>query len=1403
MAKKKHILITVTGDSFAHGLIGRHAARTMVKTHVNTKTRAHPTQLERTTIKEVLPMRIRNLKSLHIFLSLLVAIALIAAFPLARASGAPETVNLDSALYGIGPPNTFISSIGVLQNGVPYQLSIVGNWSAWPEDQVITKAGHDATIYESPSVPGPTQSALDAAYRYDSGSPQTYSGVYYSVNGGTTFNPLPRPQTDVYNPAHSYTYILTGTGSTVDFRTGDTYGDDHGVMQIMISPEYPQQSATITGGLLNGRPNGTQDDYVEASSDGGATWHHAYLATGHPWGLVSRTDSWETANSSLLNGGVNQTTDYRVQFTVPANFSGGQINLSMLPDNFGSVYLNGTQIAPVGGGEFTGNPPPNNVYNSGDISIQSLLLVGNNSLVFRDRDIGGLAGINFYATITGYASAPIVVINSTPTVAAKNASVTANEGSVAINTGSYNDADPTDNVTITTSTGSVTKTGTNTGTWSWSFPTADGPSQSQTVTITANDGNGGITTTTFALTVNNVPPTVTANVNANNTVYYVHWTGANPSAGTASGYISLPGGSTVNVSFDALNPDGSHATFYGAQTNGTGTYFWSPASTFTSAQVPNTPGWADIIQLQGGTNTIYKVTLSQPIANPIMDILSLGSSGNAITYNFDSPFAILSQGPSSAYGGSSTSLVQLPNDVLQGAEGDGTIKFIGTYTTFSWTVPKPEVWHGFTFAIQSTTALGNLNVTEGQTATNTGTWSDPGIYDNVQLTASVGTVVKNADGTWSWSFVTTDGPSQTQVVTLTATDKDGGTGTVSFPLAVTNVAPTLTPPSSQNANEGVSQTVVLGSFNDPGINDFPWTVDVAWGDGAPDTVFTTNTQGTIAGQSHAYPDEGSYTLKVSVTDKNGGIGSATGTVSVNDALLTAGPTQTTTATEGLAFTGTVGSFTDTNAAATMADFAATITWGDSSTSAGTITGSAGSFTVAGSHSYADEGSYAVSVTVTDKGGSTTNLSGNAKVGDAALTAGTLAISPATEGSAPTTVSMSFTDANPVATTADFTATITWGDSSTSVGTVTGSAGSFTVAGSHSYADEGSYAVSVTVTDKGGSTTNLSGSARVSDAVLTAGPAQTITPTEGLAFSGTVGSFTDANPAATNADFTATISWGDSSTSAGTISGSAGSFTVAGSHTYADEGSYAVSSTVTDDGGSTVTLSGNAKVGDASLTAGPATPPHSNINYIGPVATLTDANPGATKTDFTAAINWGDNSSSAGVVAGPTGGPFTVNGSHTYTSTGFFTITVTVNDDGGSKATTSSTVLIYAFAPGGGSFVIGDKESQNGTAVTFWGAQWSSINKLSSGSAPSSFKGFAQSPTTPALGTSWSADPGNSTPPPRGALPAYMGVIVTSAAAKSGPNITGDSMQIVIVQTNPGYDANPGHAGTGTVIQQVY
>lgn len=185
--------------------------------------------------------------------------------------------------------------------------------------------------------------------------------------------------------------------------------------------------------------------------------------------------------------------------------------------------------------------------------------------------------------------------------------------------------------------------------------------------------------------------------------YYVDWLSANTAAGSASGVITLPDLSTVNVGFQAFNANGSPGNLFFAQTAG-GTNYWNPSTPYISSQVDNAPPGTDIVALVGGVNQTYVVTLSEAIKDPIMAIVSLGNPNLPTTYDFDSPFDIVSQG-TGFWGGTASSLQELSGDILQGNEGHGTIQFIGTFSTFAWTVPTPENWHGFTFGIRTTRAI--------------------------------------------------------------------------------------------------------------------------------------------------------------------------------------------------------------------------------------------------------------------------------------------------------------------------------------------------------------------------------------------------------------------------------------------------------------------------------------------------------------------------------------------------------------------------------------------------------------------------------------------------------------------------------------------------------------------------
>ena len=145
-------------------------------------------------------------------------------------------------------------------------------------------------------------------------------------------------------------------------------------------------------------------------------------------------------------------------------------------------------------------------------------------------------------------------------------------------------------------------------------------------------------------------------------------------------------------------------------------------------------------------------------------------------------------------------------------------------------------------------------------------------------------------------------------------------------------------------------------------------------------------------------------------------------------------------------------------------------------------------------------------------------------------------------------------------------------------------------------------------------------------------------------------------------------------------------------------------------------------------------------------------------------------------------------------------TITANFAGDAfylPSSATANAVVFAF-PATGDFVVGDQTATGN--VDFWGAQWAKNNKFLSGQpAPASFKGFANlTSQPPACGVGWSTNPGNSPPPPA-TVPAFMGVIVASSTSQSGSTISGNTFHIVVVQTNPGYQGNPGHEGTGTVV----
>jgi hypothetical protein len=125
-----------------------------------------------------------------------------------------------------------------------------------------------------------------------------------------------------------------------------------------------------------------------------------------------------------------------------------------------------------------------------------------------------------------------------------------------------------------------------------------------------------------------------------------------------------------------------------------GSYIYDVPSSFTNADITNTPGSNGTLQMQGGSSFVNNFHFSQAVINPLIELFSVGNSNNAASFNFlnGATFSILKEGAGHWGGGS---LVQNGNSVI-GAEGNGLIQFVGTYSDISFTTPNYEFFYGAT-----------------------------------------------------------------------------------------------------------------------------------------------------------------------------------------------------------------------------------------------------------------------------------------------------------------------------------------------------------------------------------------------------------------------------------------------------------------------------------------------------------------------------------------------------------------------------------------------------------------------------------------------------------------------------------------------------------------------------------
>jgi PKD repeat protein len=396
------------------------------------------------------------------------------------------------------------------------------------------------------------------------------------------------------------------------------------------------------------------------------------------------------------------------------------------------------------------------------------------------------------------------------------------------------------------------------------------------------------------------------------------------------------------------------------------------------------------------------------------------------------------------------------------------------------------------------------------------------------------------------------------------TDRYGAHSDYSATVVVNNVAPTSSLVAPATGNEGAALAFGFGAVSDPSAADaaagFTYAFDFD-NDGAYEL------SGTSPNVTHVFDDNGKYTVRARVTDKDGGSTSYSAQVQVKN-VSPKSPRfwDNNPKPEGSVVTVGFDAVSDPSGADTTAGF--TYSYDFDNDGVYEVTGTSPTAT----HTFGDNGVFWVRGRVTDKDGGFEEYATDVEIYNVAPTARLVGGSTAVEGG-----SLTFRlegAADPSA--ADLAAKLTYsfdldGDGAYEV------SGKTATSATRVFANDGTYTVRAKVTDKDGGSTVYTQVVQVSNAAPVVTSLNSSAATLGSARQGSsvnvTGSFKDAGVLDAHA---AVIDWGDGTTSVPHLYENRGAGMFFGSHVYTSGGMFTVTVRVKDDAATPGLGTGTAK-----------------------------------------------------------------------------------------------------------------------------------------------------------------------------------------------------------------------------------